>query len=220
MNKNTEENYLKNIFKLSQIHENQVFTNFIAEAMHIKAASVSEALQKLSDKNLIIYIKYKPVSLTQSGLKIAIEVVRRHRLWEYFLCEKLAYKWDEVHDLAEELEHIYQNDFTNRLDKYLGFPESDPHGDPIPDKNGKFKPDNSIKLSEIQKNKIVVFTGIINHSIEFLHYLDKIELKIGSKISIIEINNFDKSMLLKFEISEQIVFVSKEVSCNILVKYN
>lgn len=218
MNEKTEQNYLKNIFKLSQIHGKDVFTNFIAEAMQIKAASVSEALQKLSDKKLIIYTKYKPVSLTQTGLKIAVEVVRRHRLWEFFLCEKLQYKWDEVHGLAEELEHIYQGDFTDRLAFFLGNPETDPHGDPIPDKNGKFKPDSSIKLSNLDKNIEMIFTGIINHSTIFLHYLDKIKLKLGNRITIWEINEFDKSMIISINNSNNIFNISKEVGNNILVR--
>src|SRR5476651_2113924 len=136
MNTFTEENYLKAIYHLS-IQSESVSTNQIAAALNTKAASVTDMLKKLAEKELINYTKYQGVTLTAAGEKIALSIVRKHRLWEFFLVEKLNFKWDEVHDLAEELEHISSTDLINRLDEFLNFPRYDPHGDPIPDDKGK-----------------------------------------------------------------------------------
>src|SRR6185312_6510017 len=138
MNTFTEENYLKAIYHLSTQEEN-VSTNQIAVSLNTKAASVTDMLKKLADKELINYAKYQGVTLTVQGEKVALNIVRKHRLWEYFLVEKLNFKWDEVHDVAEELEHISSRELVDRLDDFMGNPKYDPHGDPTPDRHGKFK---------------------------------------------------------------------------------
>ena len=153
MNSFTEENYLKEIFKLMEQQGTDVSTNSIAEKLGTKAASVSDMLKKLSDKKLINYQKYQGVSLSPKGKKVALGIIRNHRLWEVFLVEKLNFKWDEVHEMAEELEHINSKEMVQRLDKYLGFPKFDPHGDPIPDGNGKIGTQKSRILSQLNLNK-------------------------------------------------------------------
>ena len=132
----TEENYLKAIYHLSTGNNSVVSTNQIAEITNTKAASVTDMLKKLAEKKLINYIKYQGVTLTEAGKNAAVNIVRKHRLWEVFLVEKLGFKWDEVHDIAEELEHINSESLINRLDDFLGNPAADPHGDPIPDRSG------------------------------------------------------------------------------------
>lgn len=143
MNSLTEENYIKAIYKLCEKSADAVSTNAIAEKMHTKAASVSDMLKKLSKKKLINYRKYQGVTLTAKGEKLALAIVRKHRLWELFLVQKLNFKWDEVHDIAEQLEHIQSDELVKRIDKFLDHPKFDPHGDPIPDVNGKLHPQRS-----------------------------------------------------------------------------
>src|SRR3954464_4250115 len=138
MNTLAEENYLKSIYHLS-LNADNVSTNQIAASLNTRAASVSDMLKKLADKKLINYAKYQGVNLTAAGEKIAVNIIRKHRLWEYFLVEKLNFKWDEVHDMAEEMEHISSTELIDRLDKFMDYPKRDPHGDPIPDSNGNFK---------------------------------------------------------------------------------
>src|SRR3984885_5178673 len=151
MNTFTEENYLKAIYHLS--HESgSVSTNQIAAALNTKAASVTDMLKKLADKALINYEKYQGVTLTSAGQKIALHIIRKHRLWEYFLVEKLNFKWDEVHEMAEEMEHISSVELIDRLDKFMDYPKHDPHGDPIPDSDGKFKVHDLKPVSAIEVN--------------------------------------------------------------------
>ncbi|RZK18012.1 MAG: metal-dependent transcriptional regulator, partial [Pedobacter sp.] len=145
----TEENYLKIIYHLSET-SNSVQTNAIAEQMQTKPASVTDMIKKLADKGFVDYVKYQGVTLTDKGKNAAIDIVRKHRLWEVFLVDKLNFKWDEVHDVAEELEHIKSETLIGRLDEFLGFPKSDPHGDPIPDKNGRFAKTQFTKLIELK----------------------------------------------------------------------
>ena len=133
----SEENYLKTIYHLTIISDSEISTNAIAEKMETKASSVTDMLKKLAEKDLVDYKKYQGVSLTEKGKLSAKMIVRKHRLWEVFLVEKLDFSWDEVHDIAEQLEHIKSEKLINKLDDFLGNPTEDPHGDPIPDKNGK-----------------------------------------------------------------------------------
>ena len=137
MSTKAEENYLKTIFKLSEKEKDSVSTNAIAEELETKPSSVSDMLKKLSEKKLINYIKYQGVSLTPLGHRLAVHVIRKHRLWEVFLVSHLNFKWDEVHDIAEQLEHIKSKALVNRLDAFLNFPSYDPHGDPIPNQKQK-----------------------------------------------------------------------------------
>nr|WP_294876849.1 metal-dependent transcriptional regulator [uncultured Pedobacter sp.] len=212
----TEENYLKIIYHLSLNTESSVQTNAIAERIQTKAASVTDMIKKLADKKLVDYKKYQGVKLTESGKNAAINIVRRHRLWEVFLVEKLNFKWDEVHDIAEELEHIKSPELIERLDEFLAFPRNDPHGDPIPDKNGKLDNTVFIKLSKLKAGDKGLIMGVSEHSSLFLQHLEKIGLTLGKQIRITEITDFDGSVELSME--NKHVNVSREVAKHILIK--
>ena len=154
-----EENYLKAIYKLSRVQMNDVSTKAIGELLQIKPPTVSDMLKKLAVKKLANYEKYKGVSLTQKGELHALKVIRKHRLWETFLVEKLDFTWDKVHDIAEQLEHIHSTDLVNRLDKFLNFPKFDPHGDPIPDENGVIELRHEKTLDSIANGSTAVMVG-------------------------------------------------------------
>ena len=211
----SEENYLKAIYKLLENGDKKITTNAIAARIEATPASVTDMLKKLSQKKLINYEKYQGVSLTPKGSKVAIEVIRKHRLWEFFLVNKLGYKWDEVHDLAEQLEHIKSDDLIDKLDEFLNFPKHDPHGDPIPDRNGAFKRSNKIQLSDVKENSQVVITGVIDHQPSFLQYLDKNQLSMGKKINVKQIAPYDKSM--EIIVNKVRKHISHDVAKNILV---
>ncbi|MCJ0743089.1 metal-dependent transcriptional regulator [Pedobacter montanisoli] len=210
----TEENYLKIIYHLSQ-DQNPVQTNAIADRMQTKAASVTDMIKRLAEKELVDYVKYQGVTLTPQGAKTAIDIVRKHRLWEVFLVEKLNFKWDEVHEVAEELEHIKSNLLVERLDAFLEFPKVDPHGDPIPDKNGNFAALSFIKLTKLKTNDEGTITGVSEHSSPFLKHLEKLGLTLGKRIKIIEVIDFDGSVELQIE--GQKIVISREVAKHILV---
>lgn len=212
----TEENYLKIIYHLSLNTESAVQTNAIAERIQTKAASVTDMIKKLADKQLVDYKKYQGVKLTESGRAAAINIVRRHRLWEVFLVEKLNFKWDQVHDIAEELEHIKSSELIERLDEFLAFPKNDPHGDPIPDKNGKLDNTVFIKLSKLKAGDKGLIMGVSEHSSLFLQHLEKLGLTLGKQIKITEITDFDGSVELKVENKQ--INVSREVAKHILIK--
>lgn len=213
----TEENYLKIIYKLSAETESEISTNAIAELTQTKAASVTDMLRKLSEKQLVYYQKYQGVRLTELGEKVALKVIRKHRLWEVFLVEKLKFNWDEVHEIAEQLEHIASEELVQKLDDFLGFPKFDPHGDPIPDAQGRMPKSGYKNLSETQVNQSVVMMGVAQHSVTFLQYLAKIGLQLGVEIYVFEINDFDKSLTIKIEGTKN-CFISTEVAKNVLVK--
>ena len=214
MNTFTEENYLKAIYHLS-LQSESVSTNQIAASLNTKAASVTDMLKKLADKELINYAKYQGVTLTPSGEKIAISIIRKHRLWEYFLVEKLNFKWDEVHDVAEELEHISSQELIDRLDNFMGNPKYDPHGDPIPDSNGLFKAHELKSISSLTVNANGIVSGVRDHSSSFLQYLERIELTIGKKIKVAGINDYDHSVILQVEGKK--IHISREVANNLLI---
>jgi DtxR family Mn-dependent transcriptional regulator len=214
MNTFTEENYLKAIYHLS-LPSGCASTNQIAAALNTKAASVTDMLKKLADKELINYTKYQGVTLTAPGEKIAISIIRKHRLWEYFLVEKLNFKWDEVHDVAEELEHISSKELVDRLDDFMGNPKYDPHGDPIPDSNGLFKSHELKPVSALLINENGIISGVRDHSTAFLQYLEKMQLTIGKKIKITEINDYDHSLTLQVEDNK--IHISREVANNLLI---
>ncbi len=216
----TEENYLKIIYHLSsEIEGTEVSTNALAEMTQTKAASVSDMLKKLAEKKLVHYQKYQGVKLTDLGKSLALKVIRRHRLWEVFLVEKLNFTWDEVHHVAEELEHINSEKLVEKLDEYLGFPKFDPHGDPIPDHLGKIPTTLYFPLSELNVDQNGILMGVSEHAPAFLKYLAKCGLTLGSTISISEINEFDQSLSVKInnEISH---FLSHEAAKNLLIKLN
>jgi len=212
----TEENYLKAIFSISSISKRVVSTNHIAKKLDTKPSSVTDMIKKLAEKKLIDYKKYQGVTLTKKGREKAVSIVRNHRLWEVFLVEKLHYSWDEVHDLAEQLEHIKSEQLTNKLDAFLEYPTRDPHGDPIPDKNGNIAQVTSEPLATMKEKDSCIIVGVIDSSSLFLNYLDKLNIKLGSKIKILQKEKFDNSMLVEIDNKQQ--SISFEITKNILVK--
>lgn len=213
----SEENYLKAIWKLSEHGSSHVTTNAIAAEVKTRAASVTDMLKKLADKKLIQYQKYQGVKLTAEGRKAALSTVRKHRLWEVFLVEKLDYRWDEVHEIAEQLEHILSDNLTDRLDKFLGFPKFDPHGDPIPDKSGKLTDAASVSLTTLKQGQRGIMTGVSEHSAVFLRYLDEQSIGLGSVIGVEYINEFDQAM--KIRVNNKITtMITQHAAKNILVK--
>ena len=213
----TEENYLKVIHRLSEATQEDISTNAVAEQMQTKAASVTDMLRKLADKGWVNYQKYQGVRLSPTGEKIALSIVRKHRLWELFLVEKMGFNWDEVHEIAEQLEHIESDELVNKLDEYLGFPKTDPHGDPIPNKDGILPELAYSQLSEIKANKTCKLMGVAQDSTVFLQLLTKLNLSLGAKLDIQEINEFDRSIFVSINDTAPI-FISHEVAKNILVK--
>jgi DtxR family Mn-dependent transcriptional regulator len=214
MNTLAEENYLKSIYHLALSNEN-ASTNQLAALLKTKASSVTDMLKKLADKELINYTPYQGVSLTTAGEKIAVNIIRKHRLWEYFLVEKLSFKWDQVHDMAEEMEHISSNELIDRLDKFMGFPKYDPHGDPIPDRNGLVKPHDLKPVSSFAPEQSGTICGVRDHSALFLQYLEKQSLTIGKTIKVAEVIEFDHSMILQMEGKR--IQISREVANNLLI---
>ena len=211
----TEENYLKSIYKLIEMEGDAVTTNAIAKKVNTKAASVTDMLKRLSDKKLINYQKYQGVTLTAKGEKVALNIVRKHRLWEMFLVEKLDFKWDEVHDVAEQLEHINSAKLIEQIDKFLNYPKLDPHGDPIPDSKGKLQIQKSQLLSKFSEKDICIITGVVDHSPKFLQYLDKSGITLGSEIEIKELVEFDRSLQITIN-KRKTIFISNDVAKNIL----
>lgn len=211
----TEENYLKAIYHLYNQLNQTVSTNAISDSLNTKAASVTDMLKKLSEKGLINYAKYQGVTLTDLGKEKAIYIVRKHRLWEVFLVEKLHFKWDEVHEIAEELEHINSEMLVNRLDKFLEFPKTDPHGDPIPDKNGVLKSQVLTPVSKLKSGENGIISGVKEHSKDFLKYLEKAGLLLGERLKVIDIIDFDGSIVIEINNHEQMI--SKEVAKNLLI---
>ena len=212
----SEENYLKTIYHLSSTAESGVTTNAIAEMMETKASSVTDMLKKLAEKDLIIYKKYQGVSLTNSGLLSAKMIVRKHRLWEVFLVDKLDFTWDEVHDIAEQLEHIKSEKLINKLDDFLGNPTEDPHGDPIPNKKGDIPKVDKKLLSDLQLNQSSICVGVKDSSSEFLKYLDKQKIALGSKVEILEKETFDGSLFIAIDGNE--ISISNKIANNLYVK--
>lgn len=216
MNTYTEENYLKAIFKYSNKTKEGVSTNVIADELDTKASSVTDMIKKLSDKKLVIYKKYKGVTLTNEGRSIAVSVIRKHRLWEVFLVEKLDFKWDEVHDIAEQLEHIHSDELVKRLDTFLENPKYDPHGDPIPDEAGNLQHHKDITLSSLTVGEKGVIVGVKEHSTSYLKYLESINLVLGAEIKVNEIVDFDHSMSIS--IGKGSANISNQASKNLIVK--
>ena len=212
----SEENYLKSIYHLEKKYTRGVSTNALAEEMDTKASSVTDMIKKLSEKGLVNYKKYQGVKLSEKGNWIALQVIRKHRLWEYFLVEKLDFNWDEVHDIAEQLEHIKSDELIAKLDKFLDYPKRDPHGDPIPDAEGNFSNLEKKILAEFDKGEQGVCVGVKDSSAAFLQYLDRNKIKLGKSISILEKEQFDGSMILKMNNKE--LTISKVAANNIYLK--
>lgn len=212
----SEENYLKAIYHLSGTSDAGVTTNSIAEQIETKASSVTDMLKKLAEKNLITYKKYQGVSLTVTGFNAAKMIVRKHRLWEVFLVDKLDFSWDEVHEIAEQLEHIKSEKLVNKLDEFLGFPTQDPHGDPIPDAMGKIKKIDKQLLSEIKVNQSGICVGVKDTSSQFLKYLNNNGISLGSTLEVVSKEEFDFSM--KIKVNGEMLPVSNKIASNLFVK--
>jgi DtxR family Mn-dependent transcriptional regulator len=213
----SEENYLKNIYLLEERSgNNPVTTNELSEVLNTKAASVTDMLQRLSEKKLLHYKKYQGVLLTLHGKGKAISIIRKHRLWEYFLVEKLKFQWDEVHPVAEELEHISSDLLVDKLDGFLGRPKFDPHGDPIPNQNGKITPLNFKSLSSLKINDKGKVAAVVEQQPAFLKHLDKLHIHMGTQVKVVEKVEFDKSMgiVINNNFKENISF---EIAKNILI---
>ncbi|MBX0335460.1 metal-dependent transcriptional regulator [Pontibacter sp. HSC-14F20] len=212
----TEENYIKAIYKLSDGGTHEVNTNAIADALDTKAASVTDMLRKLSAKGIADYVKYRGVTLTEKGERVALQIIRKHRLWEVFLVEKLKFNWDEVHDMAEELEHINSDLLIRRLDEFLGYPKFDPHGDPIPTEDGEMNTKQQRLLAELEVNGSGTVVGVNDTQPLFLQYLDKMGIFLGAKIKVIDKIPYDNSLEINLENKKNLV-VSSEVARNIFL---
>ncbi len=212
----SEENYLKVIYHLSLVSPKGVNTNAIAGMLETKASSVTDMLKKLSEKELVSYQKYQGVSLTHRGINAAKMIVRKHRLWEVFLVDKLHFSWDEVHEIAEELEHIKSEKLINKLEEFLDFPSFDPHGDPIPDMNGDIKKINKLLLSESELNKEYRCIGVKDSSSDFLKYLDKQKIALGSTFLVKEKESFDDTLLV--EVNAKEITISHKIANNLYVQ--
>jgi len=212
----TEENYIKAIYHLSSNGEKTVNTNAIASAMQTKASSVTDMIKKLSEKNYADYKKYQGVTLTDDGRRVAVNIIRKHRLWEVFLVEKLNFSWDEVHEVAEHLEHIKSEKLIDELDAFLEFPTYDPHGDPIPDKEGNFKHIEKIVLAKAEVGSTYKCVGVDDTSSKFLKYLDSNNIALGTIIIVKHKEPYDNSIKLTLGDSE--IVVSQSVAKNLYLK--
>ena len=212
----TEENYLKAIYSIGISNTKSVNTTLIAKKLKTKPSSVTDMIQKLAEKNLINYEKYKGVTLSQSGKKVAVEIVRKHRLWEVFLVNKLNYSWDEVHDMAEQLEHIKSDTLVGRLEAFLDYPKHDPHGDPIPDENGNIALHKKVMLPSVEISSSCILIGVKDSSSSFLKFLDNANIKLGDTLKVISKEDFDNSLLI--ENKTQTISISNQISQNLFVK--
>ncbi|MER3497786.1 MAG: iron-dependent repressor [Chitinophagaceae bacterium] len=213
----SEENYIKAIFHLQQEHEN-VTTNALADKLKTRPASVTDMMKKLKNKKLLHYQPYQGFRLSNEGRKVALDIIRRHRLWEYFLAEKLKFSWDEVHEVAEDLEHVSSKKLIDKLDVYLGFPRFDPHGDPIPNSLGKMESNNLVCLADLPVNKPAIVNRVINQSAEMLDLLRDKHIGIGTRLEIKKKFSYDGSLEIKLK--QQAPFtISKQLAQNIFVGY-
>ena len=212
----SEENYVKTIYHLSDAGRHSVSTNDIAREMHTKPSSVTDMIQRLSEKGYTHYKKYRGVHLSESGLAMALSIIRKHRLWEVFLAEKLGFPWDEVHEVAEQLEHIKSEKLIDTLDAFLGFPKYDPHGDPIPGKDGKLAQRDHQLLSTMQVDQEGICVGVKDSSPSFLKFLDKNDIALGDQIKVVDVEEFDESFEIR--IRNKTIHISKRIATNLYIK--
>lgn len=212
----TKENYLKAIFFLSEKNA-EVSITVLANQMKVSKPTVNNMVKKMEEKGWLIYKKYKPITLTSKGKKIGALIVRKHRLSEMFLSEVMGFGWEEVHDIAEEMEHLNSVILFDRMDEILGFPTKDPHGSPIPDKNGKISKSNYINLTSIKEGKTIVLCGLAQSSKELLLYLNKKKITLGTELKVKHIEHFDKSFEIVLKDGSQFVLTYDVCKC-LLVK--
>jgi len=217
MNSQSEEDYLKALYHL-EMDNDAVSTNSIADYLDMKPSSVTDMLKKLAEKKYINYEKYKGTSLTKKGRLVALSIIRKHRLWETFLVEKLGFGWDQVHIIAEQLEHIKSEELIENLDDFLGNPKYDPHGDPIPSKDGKIEKMNQKLLVELKADQKGIITGVKKGTTSLLNYLDKEKIKLGDSVKVIEILEFDGTYIV--EINKRKITFSEKICQNLLLETN
>ena len=210
------EDYLKAIYHVSQTTSGAVATTRIAKQIGAKPSSVTDMFKKLSDQELVKYQKYQGVSLTSEGVKTALRIIRKHRLWESFLVSHLNFNWDEVHQVAEQLEHNQSEKLTNELERFLDYPTHDPHGDPIPNRALFMKTDNNILLAELPVNKAGVCVGVKDNSSDFLRYLDRRQIGIGTPLQVLHREDFDES--LHIQAGNSTLMITKKTAENIYIK--
>jgi len=214
----SEENYIKGIYHLSQGGKTSISTNALAGQMDTKPSSVTDMIKRLSEKGLVHYKKYQGVHLTEKGAQQALKVIRKHRLWEVFLVEKLDFSWDEVHEVAEQLEHIESEKLIDRLDDLLDNPDFDPHGDPIPDKQGRFKTREKKLLSTMPVSSHGICVGVVDSSSSFLKFLDKHHIELGKRVEVLDKEAYDQSM--EILIGERRLQISHQIASNLYIKPN
>lgn len=213
----SEENYIKAVYHL-QLSDDMVTTNEVADHLKTKPASVTDMMKKLKAKKLLNYEPYQGFRLSAEGTKVALGIIRRHRLWEYFLAEKLKFNWDEVHEVAEDLEHVTNKKLIDKLDEFLGFPRVDPHGDPIPDANGRIEITRKICLTDLPLNKPATVNSVSDQSSKILELLEHKKISIGTKLEVKKKFDFDNSMEIR--IGRQPAFtISKQLAENIYVTH-
>ena len=217
MHTQSEENYLKAIFAISANGNASVSTNALAERLQTQASSVTDMIKKLSEKALVEYQPYQGVRLSETGMQSALQVIRKHRLWETFLVEKLNFGWDEVHDMAEQLEHVQAPELTERLNSFLDYPTHDPHGDPIPNAEGQIEPRKAPTLDHLKVGETAVVVGVLDSSTEFLKYLNTENIGLGAHLEVLNIVSFDRSMSLRLD-GGSTLSVSHSVTKNLFVK--
>lgn len=212
----TEENYLKALYYLSA-ESGEVGTFELSKHLQIKMPTVTSMMKKFAEKNWVIYESYKPIRLTQKGREEAALIIRKHRLTELFLVEKMGISWHEVHDIAEQIEHINSSLFFEKMDELLGFPKFDPHGSPIPDKTGSIERKEYLKLSECNAGERVKLTAVMNSSDDFLKFLNQKEIALGIEINVLEKESFDNSMLISYQ-NKTGEYISSPVSEKLMVE--
>lgn len=211
----TEENYLKAMFNLSQ-ETGEVFVNDLSKELDIKMPSVTSMVKRLASKNLVNYQSYKPLTLTDEGEKLALSIIRKHRLTEMFLVEKMGFGWEEVHEVAEQIEHIHSPKFFAKMDEMLGYPTVDPHGSPIPDSHGNIHQKTYQNLANFNKGDKVKFVAVNNSSDDFLKFLNSKEINLGLVLKILDKEEFDHSMTISF--NDKTIVLSQKVTQKILVE--
>lgn len=211
----TEENYLKAMFNLSQV-TGEVFVNDLSKELDIKMPSVTSMVKRLASKNLVNYQSYKPLTLTDEGEKLALSIIRKHRLTEMFLVEKMGFGWEEVHEVAEQIEHIHSPKFFAKMDEMLGYPTVDPHGSPIPDSHGNIHQKTYQNLANFNKGDKVKFVAVNNSSDDFLKFLNSKEINLGLVLEILDKEEFDHSMTISF--NDKTIVLSQKVTQKILVE--
>ena len=212
----TEQNYIKQIYTLSDGNHQNVLTSDLAAAIKIKAATATDMLSRLSDKKLVDYEKYYGARLTDKGKQVALNIIRKHRLWEVFLSVKLGFSWDEVHEMAEELEHATNDELSNRLEQFLGNPKTDPHGDPIPNRKGEIEKQKTIRLSETGQDDTVEIRSVEDQNPALLKFLSKHKLTPGARLLVKEINQYDSSLEVKVN-NKKVLQLSRDVAENLWI---